>query len=170
MADTHPHLSASSAMRRTISSLAVVLSLFACNAIAQTHCVPPETTFFSCKIAGKQKVASLCGTVFKRPGESNFSDDSWLQYRFGRLGVIEFRYPSSKQDSISKFQGEFHRSVQGSDDSLWFINNGTTYAIEIAPYYVGLWAARKKLPCSGNVILETDRDTGFTDLVVNLSP
>lgn len=157
-------------MSRMIPSLTVVLSLFACNAIAQTHCVPPETTFFSCKIAGTQKIASLCGTAFKHPGESSFSDDSWLQYRFGRLGAIEFRYPNSKRDSISKFQGEFHRSIEGSDNSLWFSNNGITYSIEIAAYGVGIWAAGKKLPCSGNVILQVDRETGFTDLVVNLSP
>jgi len=158
-------------MSRLITLHSIVLSLFACNAIAQTHCIPPEITFFSCTIAGKQKIASLCGTAFKLPGESNFSDESWLQYRFGRLGAIEFRYPNSKHDSISKFTGESHRSIEGSDHALWFSNKGTNYSINYSAYYVGLWAAGKKLPCSGNVILQSDRNsTDFTELVLNLSP
>jgi hypothetical protein len=151
-------------MNATITPL-VVLSLFASNALAQTHCIPPEQTFFSCKIRGTQKVASLCG-VSTMGGDN---EDSWLQYRFGRLGVIEFRYPRAKEKSIPKFQGEFHRSAMGSDDSLWFTNHGTTYSLEVVDtgkhQLFRVWAAGKMLPCSGKATLN-----GFADIAVSLTP
>lgn len=98
--------------------------------VARTHCATDEGEFvqFSCQIAGSGKVASLCGGYA-------ISDDpktEWLQYRFGKIGNVEFTYPREKTGSLMKFQGDFF----GKYDylSYLFINDKALYEIELSEY------------------------------------
>jgi hypothetical protein len=90
------------ALKRTI--FVVGLILFGANAEADetTLCQPHEEVYFSCPVAGK--VLSVCASGNISP------DNGYVQYRFGRIGKIEFEYPDKpypprKLFSISDISG-----------------------------------------------------------------
>jgi len=93
----------------TISS-AVIGVLVAAQATfastAPTHCELGETDYFSCRIKGTNKVASLCGSAIFEADSGERSRNAWLEYRFGRLSRIEFRFPSTRTASLESFVGE----------------------------------------------------------------
>ena len=97
--------------------------LFPTLALSQSHCHKGEVTYFSCQTTQTEKVISICGSVIS----DEPADDSWLQYRFGRIGKIELTYPIQKKGSTQKFEGiHFNRY---SVASLRFINNKTLYEV-----------------------------------------
>jgi hypothetical protein len=96
-------------------------------AIAQTHCAKEEVEYFSCVAAAPNMVVSVCGNTGVGIGE-DISENSWLQYRFGKIGHIELAYPKEKRDSIRKFEGIYFAKYGGS--SLRFINDDALYIIE----------------------------------------
>lgn len=55
-------------------------------AIAETLCSSGEDSYFSCKIKGKEKIVSICGS------KDLSKERGYLQYRFGVPGKIEFEY------------------------------------------------------------------------------
>jgi hypothetical protein len=88
-------------------------------AAADTWCSKDETTYFSCKIKGSEKVLSVCGK------------DSYLQYRFGKPGRIELQFPKNRVDSRSEFtvDHEYRQSVGTNEDSLRFASGAFHYRV-----------------------------------------
>lgn len=109
----------------------ILFALMTANAIAQTHCSESEgeLTHFSCKIAGGTKVASLCGG-FSMPNHPN---TEYIQYRFGKIGKIEFAYPSPKEKSLKKFEGTYFNKYHYL--SYMFINDKALYEVELTERY-----------------------------------
>ena len=79
----------------------------------QTHCKNGETELFNCPVKNSKKVASLCSSSFdyenKIPG--------YLQYRFGRIGNVEFYYPE-KTDIESQKNKFYSDSGIAADQSF----------------------------------------------------
>jgi hypothetical protein len=90
---------------------------------AGSFCDVAEETFFSCSIANSDKIVSVCGT---RNGSSG---ESYLQYRFGRPGKIEFEYPANRSGSTKHFWWDSRAHADVADDWLWFKNDGFVYSI-----------------------------------------
>jgi len=87
----------------------------------ETHC--PGQVVFNCRLENSQKIASLCVI------ESSDSQESYLQYRMGRLGSPEFIFP--KTDYPGKDQFEYW-SVHGRhvvENSIDFRTRRATYEI-----------------------------------------
>jgi len=114
-------------MRTTLAAILCVLSipLFA---HAQTHCRKGEVDFFSCPVSEKKKVMSICGNIRET---DEISKDSWVQYRYGRIGRVELIYPTEKDGSPTKFEG--NDFVKFSDKLLFFINGKILYEIGVFP-------------------------------------
>ncbi|WP_137937682.1 hypothetical protein [Chitinivorax sp. B] len=80
-------------------------------------CGPGETVYYTCvtKTPKGRKWAALCGEADqqRRP--------TWLQYRFGKPGAIEFAYPAEHAGSLKKFMaGHYLRPYQGPDTAIDF--------------------------------------------------
>lgn len=93
----------------------------------QTHCARSESIYFNCQIKGSKKIASLCASEPK--------DDfkGYIQYRFGSIGKVEFKFPEStnEQDMLNRFYAESGRTVDFSlhDAEISFINNDYAYRL-----------------------------------------
>ncbi len=137
-----------------------LLTLFALagNAWAQRtatsagHCAADEVTFFSCTLEGLGKIASLCGVVSEAstptvPGEmprliGDLSTFSFLEYRFGSSDRIEQRFGVRAQDFSKRFSIRSVRSLAERVDTIWFINDVTTYGLEVREGehpFAGMW-------------------------------
>jgi hypothetical protein len=92
---------------------------------AQTHCRPGETVYFSCRISGKPKVVSLCGSKADSIRRLSARKDAWLQYRFGVPGKLELVLPKRLGGSVNSFKHEFHHGLQ----TLWIESNAASYTI-----------------------------------------
>jgi hypothetical protein len=99
----------------------LTITLYIQSAMAETLCAQKETVFFSCHVS-PTKILSVCGNLSKEP---------YLQYRFGKLQNIELVFPSSKEDSLSKFEFNYiHESTSGlTTYELSFVNAGYKYVI-----------------------------------------
>lgn len=102
------------------------LALFSANGNARSHCAEGEVVQFSCKIAGSDKVASLCGGY----AISNYPKTEWLQYRFGKIGKVEFSYPPEKTGSLKKFEGTWFNKYYYL--TYLFVNDKALYEIELS--------------------------------------
>jgi len=139
-----------------------------------THCMPTETNYFSCRIQGTQKVASLCGRPVNELPADEVAPDLGLEYRFGRIAQVEFRFPSDRTRPAQKFFGE-HLQPYGegvSIDSVLFESGDASYAVlvrEGRSKFIGVSVAigkkYRELPCdtSANV-------SSFFSLVLTLPP
>ena len=161
----------------SVSSLAMpivslLLTLISASGIAQTHCseADGEFTHFSCKIVGSKKVASLCGGY----AVPNYPATEYLQYRFGKIGKVEFAYPPSKENSLTKFEGTYFSKY--SYVSYLFINDKALYEIELSENY-----GKNKPRISAVINVENDKlktrlecknpiDASYWDSLINLSP
>lgn len=104
-------------------------------AISQTHCAKDEVDYFSCATSVSNKVVSVCGNTAVGFGE-DISDNSWIQYRFGRIGHIELTYPKDKQGSIKKFEGNHFSKYLAA--SLSFINEDALFIVGDGEKWSGL--------------------------------
>jgi hypothetical protein len=95
-------------------------------AASETHCKSGETDFFSCAIAGSNKVVSLCGNR-----DQETKEISWLQYQFGLIGHPEMIYPTTKHGSLSKFFSNRVYSREGSylQYDIWFHVGAYNYSV-----------------------------------------
>ena len=96
---------------------------------SDTLCVEGEQIIFSCALQGSGKFASLCGSK-KLTG-----DESYLQYRFGRLRNIEFEFPKEKEGSQKKFAYEHYFRARFDETEISFENGGYRYTL--FDYYNG---------------------------------
>jgi len=123
--------------------LTVALLSFPSVAASQTLCRTGEIDYFSCEtVAGKS--VSVCGNI----ADGEISGDSWLQYRFGKIGAIELTYPTEKQGSVKKFEGNYFNRYGVVD--LRFVSGRTLYGVELSETYGGDDAQPRSHP-SGDV-------------------
>jgi hypothetical protein len=86
-------------------------------------CSPSERIIFSCRIAGAQKILSLCSSPALRAPER------YLQYRFGRAGDLEMQYPLQRLQSIAAFTAGHYFRAQVERRHASFSNQGVRYTI-----------------------------------------
>jgi hypothetical protein len=122
----------------SLRHLALFLLIPASTAVAQSHCHKGEIDYFSCVTDAAGKAISVCGNV----PEGTVEEDAWLQYRFGKLGAIEFTYPAIKDHSVPKFEGNSFWRINLAE--LRFINGSVLYAVNLYGPYDGEDAAPRK--------------------------
>jgi hypothetical protein len=88
-----------------------------------SHCSASESVLFSCKIKGSTKVLSLCGS------KELSKDTGYLQYRFGRPGAVELRFPEEKKNSQTQFLYYHYFRAQVDRTYVSFKNGGYKYSI-----------------------------------------
>jgi hypothetical protein len=89
--------------------------------IAQSHCSQSEEIIFSCKIGSK--MMSVCSS------KSLVSKVGYLQYRFGRLGALEFTYPRDIKSSIQRFKLSHYFRAKVDRWELSFENKDMQYRV-----------------------------------------
>ncbi len=153
-------------MTHTIPLL--IFALVAADARAATHCVKGEIEYFTCRIKDSEKLVSLCGSPFRSEAQSlagrEIDERAWLQYRFGKIGDIELRYPSkTKQPLVKYFGADYFLANDTRLYALSFRSGGFSYSIVSSPDLVGIEVAgrgiKKQLPCAG-----APTTTGGSDL------
>lgn len=101
-------------------TLLAVLLLVPIFSYASSHCESEETTYFNCAVENSNKVISVCGSDGKK---------RYLQYRFGKIGDIEFEFPKKRDGSISKFYWEVQKEAYGVFSNLSFKNYSYYYDV-----------------------------------------
>lgn len=96
---------------------AILIATAANYSQADDLCVKPETHFFSCQTDNKKWIA-LCGVLPKN-----------LQYRFGRLQQVEFRYPESTADNLDNFRFAHYARFQTERSEVVFSHAGVDYTV-----------------------------------------
>ena len=145
------------ALNRTLLAF-MLLFVLASDALAQRtataagHCAADEVTYFSCPLAGLDKIASLCGTVSESPivpvpeeklrvaGE--LASLTFLEYRYGSLDRIELRFGARAHEFHRRFSVRSVRSLTERVDTVWFINDVITHGLEVREgenLFTGLW-------------------------------
>jgi hypothetical protein len=107
-------------MRSTILFLIIVCAVFnfaQAESMQTSHCLPTETTYFSCVTLNK-KLISLCGQL---PG--------FLQYRYGSKKHIEMHYPDYASGNVDKFTYAHYWRSQADRTEINFSNNDKEYAL-----------------------------------------
>ena len=122
--------------------ITIIALLFPSIALSQSLCGKGELDYFSCETVNK-KVISVCGNI----SNGEITDNSWLQYRFGKKGAIELTYPKEKQGSVSKFEGNYFNRYNVID--LRFINGKTLYGVNYNDSYSGDEAQERTSPSAG---------------------
>jgi len=109
-------------------SLMTLLSFGAAHSMP-THCIEGEEVYFNCLVKGSKKVGSVCGAGY------DFAEKQagYLQYRFGAIGQIEFRYPPTTNTNDMTDRFNFSASHTADlvqwDSSLEFISGAHSYSI-----------------------------------------
>lgn len=108
--------------------LALLPALLTGQTHAESLCKPKEVLYYSCKIAGSQKLVSLCGNAL------NDQNGFWLQYRFGKPEQLELVYPESRGKAkplfvYSGFDVTHLRRSGGWDSEVSFTTHGWSYTI-----------------------------------------
>ena len=112
-----------------LRSLAVASTLVASTPLAsaaQSLCQAGEQDYFSCTTSRQGKQISVCGNIVA----GRITDDSWLQYRFGRPGAVELAWPAAKKGSLSVFEGNVFVKYDVVD--LRFASGDTLYGVRLA--------------------------------------
>jgi hypothetical protein len=105
-------------------ALGLALALIAGTAgAAESHCGEGETVWFSAAVEGSSKLVSICGSA------SLEAEGAWLEYRFGRPGEIELRFPAESAGSLSAFTIRRYTRPRTTYLKLEFDNGGYNYAI-----------------------------------------
>ena len=86
---------------------------------APTLCEPGEAVVWSCRDEDRDRIMSVCGS------DKPYSDASWLQYRVGKPGELELKYPENKVPH----EGRFEKPMQRYGDELTFQNGDFLYSI-----------------------------------------
>lgn len=133
--------------------LATITLLFPSIGLAQTLCRLGEIDYFSCKVA-HEKIVSVCGNI----ANGEVMEDSWLQYRFGKVGAIELTYPKERQASARKFEGNYFSRYNVID--LRFINESTLYGVDLNNTYRGGDAKNRHRP-TGGVSVQVEKAKGI---------
>jgi hypothetical protein len=84
---------------------------------ATSLCAPGEAVQFSCPM-GRGRILSVCGQA-----------PAALQYRFGKPGQIELRYPADAAQGPQRFLFAQYMRYQVDRIALRFSNEGTDYEV-----------------------------------------
>ena len=84
----------------------------------QTLCAPEENVVWSCRT--KKKVVSVCAS------RKITASEGYIQYRIGRPGALEMRYPEALEHPRGKFRYALY--IQGNQ-SLEFDKGGFHYSV-----------------------------------------
>ncbi len=108
--------------------LIIVILLFVSSYVSMvysqdSHCTNTEYTVFRCQVQKSEKVVSIC---ISQPFSQ---EEGYIQYRFGKLGKVEFKYPKSLEKTQDKFYLETTHYVGGWNSALVFRNLEYTYGI-----------------------------------------
>lgn len=137
---------------------------------AQTLCRRGETVYFSCRISGKPKVVSLCGSGPDSIRKLSARTGAWLQYRFGVPGKPELVLPQRLDGSLNAFTHEFHHGLQ----TLRIESAGASYTIftgqnlETKEDFRGVSVDVGKRAVQLNCAEETQLQFNFYNLVFDL--
>lgn len=135
---------------------------------ARGLCAEKETVYFSCKTK-KQRWIALCGAV-----------PETLQYRFGREGNVEFKFPQNISEGANSFLFADYMRYQTNRTEVRFRNGDIDYVIfsymEDGGHQAGvrvttLDGKEHELDCAGKVaerlnelkaVLSCDSDSALT--------
>lgn len=120
-------------MKPTILAALLAL-LLAPAAFAQSLCQKGETDHLSCPTNGGKKILSVCSNIDE---QGNVTEDSWVQYRFGKPGKIELAFPKEKKGSLAKFDGNYfspHGQTTSVSD-LRFTSGQVAYSVDLNRFY-----------------------------------
>jgi hypothetical protein len=118
-----------------LACLLVINSLKAENGAAQTKkgktavakskslCQASEQTIWSCAVATKNKIASVCAS------KDLTADSGYVQYRFGIPGKVELEFPKDRKDSAQKFKYTRYTRPLVTMLTLKFETGGVVYEI-----------------------------------------
>lgn len=106
-------------MRMILTAILIVVSLSAHAdiGIPKGLCAEKETIYFLCKTT-KQRWIALCGAI-----------PETLQYRFGREGNVEFKYPQNSSEGGKSFLFADYARYQTNRTEVRFNNGGVDYVI-----------------------------------------
>lgn len=102
-------------MRNIAPTLLLTLAT-AAGAHAGGLCNASEATYFACDTRQKKSIA-ICGTP------------SSLQYRFGRPGAVELRFPQDAAQGPTKLLYAHHFRAGADRTEVSFSSGSTTYAV-----------------------------------------
>lgn len=109
-------------LKAIVLAIFILFSEFAYT--AESHCIRPEMTVFSCRTG--TKVVSVCGSNVIS------SQMGYLQYRFGSLESPEFIYPNKKIKPGQWVTGNTLIYAGGGGAYLRFIRNRYHYIVYTA--------------------------------------
>jgi hypothetical protein len=110
------------------------LSLIAPRVASAEDLCPKSVTWFSCTLDNGKSVA-ICGSpsIDRDSPKFGADDQSWLQYRYGKPGKIEFKYPEGQGDRLwMKFMNAVDFSPGGTPKRInfSFVTKNTRYLIQ----------------------------------------
>jgi len=129
-------------MKRAIATILCMLLLPLAICSAQTLCQKHEVDYFSCSTRDG-KIISVCGNIINE----EITEQSWLQYRFGKPSAVELAYPAKKKGSIAKFEGNMFPKYNFNE--LRFINGNTLYGVNLMGLFSGEDARERKRVSGG---------------------
>ncbi len=95
---------------------------------------PKSVAWFSCTLDNGKSVA-ICGSPSTRQDSPKFGadDQSWLQYRYGKPGKIEFKYPEGQGERLwMRFMNAVDFNPGGTPKRInfSFVTKNTRYLIQ----------------------------------------
>jgi len=111
-------------MNRTRLCATVFLAITSATAASApaSHCTEGEEIIFTCQTGSK--VLSLCA-----PKTEESLSPAWIQYRFGRMGSIEFTHPRAKTSPSGNFRYSTQKGPRWVTAALEFSNSGFSYVL-----------------------------------------
>jgi hypothetical protein len=88
-------------------------------------CAPDEQVFFECVVGARKalKTVALCGS------KSLSKTSGYLQYRFGKPGALELRFPENREDGRTLFRYAHYGRFQVERTAVNFRNGGVAYSV-----------------------------------------
>jgi hypothetical protein len=127
------HRTVASLKSLSISFITCLCAIAPSAARAEDLC-PKSVAWFSCTLENGKSV-SICGSPSTDQNFPKFGadDQSWLQYRYGSPGKIEFKYPEGQGDRLwMKFMNAVDFNPGGTPKRInfSFVTKNTRYLIQ----------------------------------------
>lgn len=112
-------------MKQLIAVLIIIITTSnLCNAEILPHlCGNNEQVIFSCSMKSSKKILSVCSS------KSLNDENSYLQYRFGKSGKVEFQFPDDRSNSIKQFKQTHYFRAKVDRRELIFQNKDVQYSV-----------------------------------------
>lgn len=106
--------------------LALPLLVLPLSSLSASLCIAKEVTVFSCQLTRTEKIVSLCALTSANKGETKAKS---LRYRFGKIGSPEFQFPTSPDNSLSKFRFSHYFRSQFDSTNVSFRSASFIYDV-----------------------------------------